>query len=310
MEITTVYMRQRRVFGRPVSHFAMSDPVAAGSFPDSNDPDKVMEEKVKMEGQFVVRDPKVLEIEAIPQMSEHSINTERQRFISSGMLHVEGGWPKDVDSTEKEQTTRYRKKVEKDEEYIRQVKSLGEGVEHSIMQNVAIDIYEEYFAGEYADHSSEPPSAKTLSVFKDPNEVKRTACSISWFPDGGKKLAVAFAIMQFQASAPARGPDRRAPPARDDSTRPPSLARHRSPAGSSHATRSPPRRRADRAGLADGGHVQPLVHLGRQQPQQPRDGAAPVVGALLPRVQPEGPAPARRRLVQWSHLLLGHAQGV
>ena len=92
--------------------------------------------------------------------------------------------------------------------------------------------WQEYFAGEYADHSSEPPSAKTLSVFKvrvrarvrvrvrvranpnpkpkpnpnpnpsqDPAEVKRTVCSISWYPDGGKKLAVAFAIMQFQVRA-------------------------------------------------------------------------------------------------------------
>lgn len=33
-----------------------------------------------------------------------------------------------------------------------------------------MDIYEEYFQGEYADHSTEPPSAKTLSVFKaDPH---------------------------------------------------------------------------------------------------------------------------------------------
>ena len=29
-------------------------------------------------------------------------------------------------------------------------------------------------------------------------EVKRTVSNISWYPDGGKKLAVAFAIMQFQ----------------------------------------------------------------------------------------------------------------
>tara|TARA_B110001452_G_scaffold81694_1_gene66792 strand:+ start:48 stop:941 length:894 start_codon:yes stop_codon:yes gene_type:complete len=242
MEITTVYTRQRRVFGRPVNHFAMSDPVAAGSFPDTNDADKITEDKVKMEGQFIVRDPKVLEIEAIPQMSEHSINTERQMFISSGMLHVEGGWPKDVDSTEKEQTTRYRKKVEKDEEYIKQVKALGEGVEHSIMQNSAIDIYEEYFAGEYADHSSEPPSAKTLSVFKDPNEVKRTVCSISWYPDGGKKLAVAFAIMQFQASA--RPAAERTPrPAQQDETRERHPARQ-APARHAHAL-TPSRRRVD-----------------------------------------------------------------
>ena len=93
---------------------------------------------------------------------------------------------------------RYKKKVEKDEEYIKQIKALGDAVEGDIKQNYAIDIYQEYFAGEYADHSSEPPSAKTLSVFKDPSDIKRTVSNISWYPDGGKKLAVAFAILQFQ----------------------------------------------------------------------------------------------------------------
>ena len=29
-------------------------------------------------------------------------------------------------------------------------------------------------------------------------QTKRSACSISWHPDAGRKLAVAFAIMQFQ----------------------------------------------------------------------------------------------------------------
>eukprot|EP00965_Chrysotila_dentata_P056039 1857669-Pleurochrysis_carterae.AAC.1 len=33
---------------------------------------------------------------------------------------------------------------------------------------------------------------------RDPNTIKRTVSDISWYPDGGKKLAVAFAIMQFQ----------------------------------------------------------------------------------------------------------------
>lgn len=55
-----------------------------------------------------------------------------------------------------------------------------------------------YFTGEHADHSSEPPSAKTLSVFKDPNATKRTVSSISFHPDGGRKLAVAFSLLQFQ----------------------------------------------------------------------------------------------------------------
>ena len=31
------------------------------------------------------------------------------------MRHTEGGWPKDVDHTEPQDVTRYRKKAEKDE---------------------------------------------------------------------------------------------------------------------------------------------------------------------------------------------------
>eukprot|EP00308_Calcidiscus_leptoporus_P024516 CAMPEP_0119354926 /NCGR_PEP_ID=MMETSP1334-20130426/3893_1 /TAXON_ID=127549 /ORGANISM="Calcidiscus leptoporus, Strain RCC1130" /LENGTH=570 /DNA_ID=CAMNT_0007368641 /DNA_START=65 /DNA_END=1777 /DNA_ORIENTATION=+ len=188
MEITTLYQKQRKEFGRSTHHFASTEATLLEPF--------LGDERTR--DVYVERNPSHLEVQAISEMSEHEVNTERFTYLSVGMYHQEGGWPKDVDPTEKEQTSRYRKKVEKDEEYIRQVKALGDAVEHSIMQNIAVDIYQDYFAGEYADHSSEPPSAKTLSVFKDPNTVKRTVSKISWYPDGGKKLAVAFAIMQFQ----------------------------------------------------------------------------------------------------------------
>lgn len=53
-------------------------------------------------------------------------NTVRFETESRGMNHTEGGWPKDVNPGEVEQTIRYRKKVEKDEYYIQTVQSLGE----------------------------------------------------------------------------------------------------------------------------------------------------------------------------------------
>lgn len=34
------------------------------------------------------------------------------------MRHVEGGWPKDINTNDLEQTVRYRRKIEKDELYI------------------------------------------------------------------------------------------------------------------------------------------------------------------------------------------------
>lgn len=108
------------------------------------------------------------------------------------MLHVDGGWPKDVDPNEMEQTIRYRKKVEKDEDFIRAIKGLADVADTCLRQNSAIDIYQvranglarvtqrqhatpqDYFDGEFVDHSGKPPSAKTLTVFRDPCTPKRS----------------------------------------------------------------------------------------------------------------------------------------
>ena len=41
-----------------------------------------------------------------------------------------------------------------------------------------------------------------LLYFRDPNEIKRTATSLSWYPDGGRKLAVAYSNLEFQRTSP------------------------------------------------------------------------------------------------------------
>jgi hypothetical protein len=76
-------------------------------------------------------------------------NTTAVVLTNSGMSHMEGGWPKEVDHTEAEQVIRFRRKVEKDEDYIRQVVRLGAVVEDLVKQNNAIDIYEQYFEGKW-----------------------------------------------------------------------------------------------------------------------------------------------------------------
>ena len=50
------------------------------------------------------------------------------------------------------------------------------------------------------DHSSEPPSAKGLAVFRDPLDEKRTATSINWHPDPSApaKIAVSYSDLTFQ----------------------------------------------------------------------------------------------------------------
>lgn len=132
MEITTVYQKERHEFGRDTHTFAPSDVFILDEFlPDSD-----------LRSQYIERNPTILDIQAIPEMSETYVNTNTFVYVGQGMCHMEGGWPKDVDPTEKDQTQRYRKKVEKDEEYIKQVKALGDAVEGDIKQNYAIDIYQ------------------------------------------------------------------------------------------------------------------------------------------------------------------------
>lgn len=69
-------------------------------------------------------------------------------------------------------------------------------------QNNAIDIYEEYFSNSLSTKiASEPPSAKTISIFRDPNELKRAVTHISWYPDGAARLAAAYSTLEFQRSS-------------------------------------------------------------------------------------------------------------
>ena len=58
-------------------------------------------------------------------MISSQVNTETIEFANSGMLHLEGGWPKDVVPTEEEHKTRYKKKLDKDENFVHSVLQLG-----------------------------------------------------------------------------------------------------------------------------------------------------------------------------------------
>ncbi|NWW94830.1 DNAI2 protein, partial [Rhynochetos jubatus] len=201
MEIIYAYTRRRSEFGRPC-HF--SDRAAEVDVDIPPDP--------SMASAFVLRNPVDSYVQHTSTVSEHEVNTERVEVQSRGVNHVEGGWPRDIDPQDVEQTIRFRKKVEKDENYINTITHLGTLMEHCIKQNNAIDIYEEYFGEEeMAEVDDEPPSAKTINVIsmltacfdvlllkRDPNGTKRTATHLSWHPDTYKKLAVAYSSLEFQ----------------------------------------------------------------------------------------------------------------
>ncbi|XP_042822751.1 dynein axonemal intermediate chain 2 isoform X1 [Panthera tigris] len=188
MEIVYVYVKKRSEFGKQCN---FSDRQAELNINIPPNPE--------LAEQFVERNPVDTGIQCSTSMSEHEVNTERFEMETRGINHVEGGWPKDVNPLELEQTIRFRKKVEKDENYINAITQLGSIMEHCIKQNNAIDIYQEYFDDEDAvEVTDEAPSAKTINVLRDPQVIKRSATHLSWHPDGNRKLAVAYSCLNFQ----------------------------------------------------------------------------------------------------------------
>ncbi len=153
----------------------------------------------KHDNLYVMRNPTVSEFATTPHMSETEVNTERVTMKSTSMRHSEGGWPKDVDITELGDVARFRKRVEKDQDYQSAMKVLGPRVGRCMRQNNTINVYEDYFSGEEAVHRSEPPFAKGTAVYRDPSAIKRTVSSIDWHPDGGR-FAVSYSVLNFQDS--------------------------------------------------------------------------------------------------------------
>lgn len=94
---------------------------------------------------------------------------------------------------------RYMKKVDKDQNFAAQVKTLCEIAERCMLQNKQIDMFEEYFFQEESEHIVENMSTKTLMLLKDPPDVcKRSVSELSWHTEGPSKLAVSYAIPRFQ----------------------------------------------------------------------------------------------------------------
>eukprot|EP00920_Eleutheroschizon_duboscqi_P010791 GHVT01025409.1.p2 GENE.GHVT01025409.1~~GHVT01025409.1.p2 ORF type:complete len:530 (-),score=33.06 GHVT01025409.1:4698-6110(-) len=183
-----MYSKLRKDFGKQCK-FEHTDPKILG----------YIEPQPSLREAFVQKNPRTLVIDNIPELSEHSISTERVSVTSRGVRHTEGGWPKEVASSEHQETSKWRKRLDKDPAFVAAVKQLTTEASKQIAENNTLDLFEEYFVGEEVQYKCETLSAKTLMLFKDPIESpQRTATKISWHPDGPTRLAVGYGIMRFQ----------------------------------------------------------------------------------------------------------------
>ena len=121
------------------------------------------------------------------------------------MSHTEGGWPRDVNTADVEQKSRYRKKIEKDEDFIYKTRQLVRETEKYVKQNNCIDIYEEYFDETDDKTEVKPVHVGSVAVIKDPLSshntdhcVTRSINQVCWSPSNDQ-VALAFCNTEYLA---------------------------------------------------------------------------------------------------------------
>ncbi|XP_050305470.1 dynein intermediate chain 3, ciliary [Anthonomus grandis grandis] len=191
MDISYAYQKKRSEYGRQCL-FSDKGPDLIDNFSSNK----------KLLKEYILRDPVNRSTLCAPVQAEHSLNTMRAEFTNSSMNHVEGGWPKDVNTADEEQTKRYRRKIEKDEGFNHTMMQLFKSMENCIQQNNAINIYQQYFSDVEPTPLVERSSARTVNVYQDQSSPTRPVNWVSWSPDNQTKLAITHCNLKFQSVVP------------------------------------------------------------------------------------------------------------
>mmetsp|Transcript_119494 Transcript_119494/g.343260 ORF Transcript_119494/g.343260 Transcript_119494/m.343260 type:complete len:563 (-) Transcript_119494:118-1806(-) len=186
-EYDYVYQKKRRDFGR-YCNFDDVEPKIIGE----------IQEDLLRGDMYIEQTVVNVTLDNITRYSEHSVNTARVQMKSRAMIHVEGGWPKEVDATEAQETLKWRKRLEKDPNFVNSVRQLCKNSIVCLEQNNTIDLFEHYFHCEEPEHLPENLSMKTLALFKDPAEETRSVTKIGWHPEGPTRMVGSYSNLRFQ----------------------------------------------------------------------------------------------------------------
>ena len=135
VSILCAYQRRRKDIGR-LCDFSDSPPSVLVDIPP--DPE--------LRRGFVPRGTMEYEAQNTSSVSEAATNTVRKLSVTHGQLHLEGCWPKDIDTGNIERRLRYRRKAEKEDGYLPAVKTMTTQAQVYLRQNNAVDIFEAYYA--------------------------------------------------------------------------------------------------------------------------------------------------------------------
>ncbi|CDJ30035.1 dynein intermediate chain, putative [Eimeria mitis] len=183
------YSKLRQEYGRYCC-FSVTEPRTLG----------VIEPNPDQMQQLIPQNPRNFCGDTMIELSEHTVNTGSVSVCGRGMRHVEGGWPKEVDSTDPQEVAKWKKRAERDPAFLQSVKQLTADCTRVLQQNLVVDLFQDYFKGmEISRGTEQRLYAKSIALLKDHSgDCKRSVTCIAWHPEGPQKLAVGYGIMKFQ----------------------------------------------------------------------------------------------------------------
>lgn len=152
---------------------------------------------------YIRRNP----INASTQLSDQKafsvIETENVSYAEHGMYHYEGGWPKEANLNDEESTLRYRKKIEREDNWGSQVTNLIHQATDVVEINNTVNIYQEFFNDlpeEVCEDIKMPFEARQKNIFHDPIVINRRPIRIvDWSPSDLRRFLVLHANIPLMA---------------------------------------------------------------------------------------------------------------
>ncbi|XP_039498796.1 dynein intermediate chain 3, ciliary [Drosophila santomea] len=178
-----IYSRERRRFGRQCR------------FQDRNELMVSVHPSGRQRLKYIMRNPSVQATQLSRQMALTIMETENVTLDQHGMYHYEGGWPKEVNTNDEEQTLRHRKKVERDDSWGEQVLDMIRTTMAVAEQNNTLNIYQNFFADLPAELGHDIRMrfrARVANVFHDLWLPGRQLRSIEWMPNNSRQFMTQY----------------------------------------------------------------------------------------------------------------------
>ncbi|XP_043659620.1 dynein intermediate chain 3, ciliary [Drosophila teissieri] len=178
-----IYSRERRRFGRQCR------------FQDRNELMVSVHPSGRQRLKYIMRNPSVQATQLSRQMALTIMETENVTLDQHGMYHYEGGWPKEVNINDEEQTLRHRKKVEREDSWGEQVLDMIRTTMAVAEQNNTLNIYQNFFADLPAELGHDIRMrfrARVANVFHDLWLPGRQLRSIEWMPNNSRQFMTQY----------------------------------------------------------------------------------------------------------------------